>query len=430
MLIPEDTAILPHKVSLGGDGGGAVQLGDHVDDAAAADAHWLLAGLAHDGQDRLQRLPVDGHGLHRAVGGPHTAGNVAALKGGACGAGAGHHKVPVAEHDLAVGAKVDEQGELVLVPDAAGQRTGGDIAAHIGADIGCQHHLGVGVGHEPDVTGLQAVPVEEGGDVRLHADRIGVHAQQQMVHGGVGGHAAPQDAVGVHLGTGAQRLRQGLESLLHDGLLQALHAAGPSLLHDAVDDVRAIADLAVAAAALGQQFAGFQVGDHRRNGGGADVDGKTAHGLGLIGIPHVHGLKYAVFQRTGHGHMEAAFTQHPRQLMYRGIAQAHLLTAQRCLQRHGQPLGIGHGVLQRGLLHGDLRLHKVVAEIHARRLQILLQPGEDGHLLAGGQIRGLHAALIGGGDVRHHHGHVGADLAGTAETPTGGVVLIGDVAGL
>jgi len=207
VLIPEDAAILPHKVSLGGDGGGAVQLGDHVDDAAAADTHRLLALLAHDGQRRLQRLPVDGHGLYRAVGGPHTAGNVAALKGGACGAGAGHHEVPVAEHDLAVGAQIDEQGELVLVPDAAGQRTGGDITAHIGADIGCQHHLGVRVGHKADIPGLQAVPVEERRNVRLHADRIGVHAQQQVVHGGVGGHAAPQDTVGVHLGAGAQRPR-------------------------------------------------------------------------------------------------------------------------------------------------------------------------------------------------------------------------------
>ena len=207
VLIPEDTAVLLHKVSLGGDGGGAVQLGDHVDDAASADTHRLLALLAHDGQCRLQRLPVDGHGLYRAVGGPHTAGNVAALKGGACGAGAGHHEVPVAKHDLAVGAQIDEQGELVLVPDAAGQRTGGDITAHIGADVGRQHHLGVRVGHKADIPGLQAVPVEERRNVRLHADGIGVHAQQQVVHGGVGGHAAPQDAVGIYLGAGAQRPR-------------------------------------------------------------------------------------------------------------------------------------------------------------------------------------------------------------------------------
>ena len=430
MLIPEDAAVLPHKMPLGGDGGGAVQLGDHVDDTAAADAHRFLARLTHNGQHRLQRLPVDGHGLHRAVGGPHAAGDIAALKGGTRGAGAGHHKVPVAEHDLAVGAQIDEQGKFVLIPDPAGQRTGGDIAAHIGTDVGGKHHSGVRIGDQADVTGLQAIPAEKGRNVRLHPHGIGVHAQQQMVHGGVGGHAAAQDTLRLHAGAAAQRPGQRLQSLLHDGLLQALHAAGPSLLHNAVDHVRAVADLPVAAGTLGQQLSGLQVHQHRRNRGGADIDSKPAHGLRRVKGPQIHHLHDAVVQRTGRRHMEAALPQHRRQLMYRRIAQAHLLTAESVLQRQRQPLRVGHGILQRRRLHGDLRLHKVVAECHTRCFQILLQPGKDCDLLSGGQVGGLHAALVGGSNVRHQHRHIGRHLAGAAQTPAGGIVLVGDMTGL
>ena len=128
--------------------------------------------------------------------------------------------------------------------------------------------------------------------------------------------------------------------------------------------------------------------------------------------------------------MEAALPQHRRQFMYHGIAQAHLLTAESVLQRQRQPLRVGHGILQRWRLHGDLRLHEIVAELHTRRFQILLQPGKDGDLLPGGQVSGLHTALVGGRNVRHQHRHIGRHFAGAAQTPAGGIVLVGDVAGL
>ena len=104
------------------------------------------------------------------------------LEGRACRAGARDHEIAVAENDLAVRAEVDEQGQLVAVPEHAGERTGGDIAADIRADVRRKADGGVRMRGQAEVVHAQAVPVEEGGDIRLHADGIGVHADEQVVH--------------------------------------------------------------------------------------------------------------------------------------------------------------------------------------------------------------------------------------------------------
>ena len=126
--------------------------------AAAADADGLLSFVAHDGNGGFHGHFVYGAGFDGAVRGAHTAGNVAALKGGAGGTGAAHKEVPVAEHDLAVGAKVDEQAQRVTVPDAGGQRTGGDVAAHVGTDVGRDEYRREGVGGNLQVLRQQSVP--------------------------------------------------------------------------------------------------------------------------------------------------------------------------------------------------------------------------------------------------------------------------------
>ena len=69
-------------------------------------------------------------------------------------------------------------------------------------------------------------------------------------------------------------------------------------------------------------------------------------------------------------------------------------------------LGIRHGVVERRLVQRKDRLHKVVREVHACGLHILLKLIENRNLLAGGQVCRLHAALIGRGDVRDEHGNV------------------------
>ena len=201
MRIPPDPVTLPDEQTLGIDDAAAEELGDDVDDAGAADAHRPLARFAHNGKGGLHGVFVQGAGLNGAVGGPHAAGDVAALKGWAGGAGAAHHKVPVAEHDLAVGAQVDEQAHLVLVPQSRGQGTGGDVTAHIGADVGCNEHGGQGVGRELHIPGQQSLPAKEAGDIGLHPHGLGIHPHKQVVHGGVGAHAEPKNAPGGDSGS-------------------------------------------------------------------------------------------------------------------------------------------------------------------------------------------------------------------------------------
>ena len=90
---------------------GHEELGDEVDQAAAADA--ARPGVVDGAVRRFEGVRVDPHVLDRADRGAHAAGDAAAFEGGAGRAGAGDEPLLVAEDHLAVGADVDEDGELV-----------------------------------------------------------------------------------------------------------------------------------------------------------------------------------------------------------------------------------------------------------------------------------------------------------------------------
>ena len=136
MVIPADPVPFPDKQALGIDDAAAEQFGDNIDDAAAADAHRLLARVAHNGKGGLHGGFVDGAGLNGAVGGPHAAGDVAALKGRAGRAGAGHHEVAVAENQLAVRADVEKQRQILPRVQIRLQQPTRDVAAQIIGDRG------------------------------------------------------------------------------------------------------------------------------------------------------------------------------------------------------------------------------------------------------------------------------------------------------
>ena len=113
------------------------------------------------------------------------------------------------------------------------------------------------------------------------------------------------------------------------------------------------------------------------------------------------------------------------------VGELDLRAAVECgLREARKALGVGHGVVERRLVQLDQGLHEVVREVDAGSLHILLQLVEDRDLLAGGQVGRLHPALVGGGDVGDENGDVARGLCRAAEPPAGGVVFIGDVAGL
>ena len=108
MLITTDTVTLTDKHTLGIDDATTEQFRNNINNTGTANTHAFLTGVAYDGQGRLHGIFINGHSFHCAVGSTHTAGNVAALKSRTCRASAGHQKVPVTEHDLAIGTQVDE----------------------------------------------------------------------------------------------------------------------------------------------------------------------------------------------------------------------------------------------------------------------------------------------------------------------------------
>ena len=80
----------------------------------------------------VRRVELD-H-LDRAVGGPHAAADRAALEGRAGRRRGREDAVAVAEHDLAVGADVDEQPDPLVAVHAGGEHAGDDVAADVGAE--------------------------------------------------------------------------------------------------------------------------------------------------------------------------------------------------------------------------------------------------------------------------------------------------------
>ena len=62
-------------------------------------------------------------------GGPHAELDAAAFEGRSGGAGGAGQPLLVADDDLAVGADIDEQGQLGVFVDPRGQDPGDDIAA-------------------------------------------------------------------------------------------------------------------------------------------------------------------------------------------------------------------------------------------------------------------------------------------------------------
>ena len=95
----------------------------------------------------------------------------------------------------------------------------------------------------------------------------------------------------------------------------------------------------------------------------------------------------------------------------------------------GEPLVIGHGVLQGGNVHNKVQCPVFVFKNDAAGAHGLLGLGEDGNFFRGAQVGGLHPGLIGGGDVRHQHGHVLDDPAGAAQPPAVGKFFVADVQG-
>ena len=249
-----------------------------------------------------------------------------------------------------------------------------------------------------------------------------------MVHGGIGADAQPQNAAGRNTGGLAKISDNGGQGLLDDGVLQLLLAAGTAAFDDAVDNIRAEADLTVAGRALGHQLAGFQIRQHHGNGGGADIDGAANDG-GVGGIGNFHALEGIVLNFALDTDGEVMLPQRGCQLDHDGIGHLHFLHAKLSRNRPLKALHIGHGIVQGRLCHGDHHGAEIVGKGNAAFLQLCLAILKNGDLLGRGKVSGLHPALVSGGNVRHQHGAIGDHLAVAAQAPAGIIFFVGDMAG-
>ena len=98
-------------------------------------------------------MVAQGHAFDGAVGGAHAAADLAAFEGRARRGGGAEDALDRAEHDLPVGADVDEDAQLILAGEARGHDAGDDVRADVGSD----HRQGLdeaaGVDVEADLAG-------------------------------------------------------------------------------------------------------------------------------------------------------------------------------------------------------------------------------------------------------------------------------------
>ena len=205
-----------------------------------------------------------------AGGGPHAVADAAALKGRAGGTGGAHQPVLVADHDLAVGADVDEQAHLLGFDHLAGMHPGNDIAAHIAGDAGVEKEADAGVGMDPERRGLGQRKLADARHVRRLADIFRVQAEEQVRHHRVAGGHDVTDIRRADHHVLADIIDDAVDGRDHL-LLQGPETAGPTGIDDPGDDILAVPDLGVVAGGLGNDLAVVQVDEHPAAGGGADV---------------------------------------------------------------------------------------------------------------------------------------------------------------
>ena len=214
------------------------------------------------------------HGSRRAT---HPAGDLRALEGGSRGGGAGDPAVLVPQDHLAVGADVEEQGQLPEPVEPQGRHAAHGIAADEARDVG----------QDPGIAPFQGL--KNGGHIGRGHQGPRVDAQQQMVHGGVAHHSGGGDVLHPDA-PAAGRLPGQARDGGPDAFAQLLSPALQGAL-DPGDHIRAEAALGIDAAGPLQDRSRSAIQQIGHHGGGADVQGQGV-GVRPVGL-------YRRFQTPG-----------------------------------------------------------------------------------------------------------------------------------
>src|SRR6185437_13320159 len=185
-------------------------LGNHFDDARAADPrdagglHGFLEPRlvgpqvgADDLEARLERRRVDPYALDRARRGALATADLCTLERRAGRARAGEQALPVAQHDLGVGADIDEQRNFLAKVGPLGQYHTGCVSSDMAGYAGQRVRPRTAVQVQADLRGpkLQGFVgrEREGRASELHR----VDAEQQVMHDRVADQRDLENVVGV-----------------------------------------------------------------------------------------------------------------------------------------------------------------------------------------------------------------------------------------
>ena len=259
----------------------AYELGHRVDEAGSAEPD--RCDIADDADPHA--TVVDGDRLDRSRCGAHAVADGRGLEGGPGWCSRGHEALAVADHDLAVGADVDEQAQSLVTVHPGRQGARDDVAADVGAEGGEDDRTRMRVQCHTEVDGLEAGVVAAGQDERRDAERLGVDAEEELHHRRVAG-----DGDLVDVGRGDRCLVADLRHQLGDRLLRKRAQAGETLgVHhrgrDAADDVSAEGLLLVEHRTHRDGCAGGDIHERGDDGGGAEI-----HGDGVRRARRVSGL--------------------------------------------------------------------------------------------------------------------------------------------
>ena len=136
------------------------------------------------------------HALDRARRGALAAGNLGALEGRAGRRGGGDQPLLVAEHDLGVGADIDQERDLLAAMRAFGERRAGGVGADMAGDAGEGVDARAFVDRQADVAGAEVQRVGDGERERRAAELGRVDAEEEVVHDRVADEDALEDLVG------------------------------------------------------------------------------------------------------------------------------------------------------------------------------------------------------------------------------------------
>ena len=210
-----DRAVVP-------DHAGEIQLRDDLDDPRAADAGDAGRGgrrreagivrpqLAADHLDaRLERRGIDAHALDGARRRALAAADLRAFERGTGGARAGEEAVAVAEHDLRVGADVDQQRHLVRQIGPLGEHDAGGVGAHVAGDARQHVDARVAVNGEIDLGRPQRQRGVGRERERRAAQLDRADAEQQVVHDRIADERRLEDVLAARCPPAARRPRRG-----------------------------------------------------------------------------------------------------------------------------------------------------------------------------------------------------------------------------